>query len=95
MTNKDNDVNDNGTIVDEGLVSSTCQFCGVTFGSGSELSLHYKEKHPERIGEEAGRDFEDTTDKLKAGAKAIASKLEDPGRDLTAEYAKKKAEEGV
>ena len=41
--------NDNKFSAD--LVSSTCQFCGESFGS-MELSLHYKEKNSEEIGEE-------------------------------------------
>jgi len=32
------------------LTSYTCQFCGASFGRGTELSLHYKEKHPEDVG---------------------------------------------
>jgi hypothetical protein len=35
------------------LVSSTCQFCGESFSRGTDLSLHYKEKHSEEIGKEA------------------------------------------
>jgi hypothetical protein len=35
------------------LVSSTCQFCGKSFGRGTDLSLHYKEEHSEEIGKEA------------------------------------------
>jgi hypothetical protein len=34
------------------LVSSTCQFCGASFGRPNDLSLHYKEKHPDEIGKE-------------------------------------------
>jgi hypothetical protein len=42
---------------------------------------------------EVGRDLEDTGDKIKAGAKAMGAKLEDPDRDVGAQYEKKKAEE--
>jgi hypothetical protein len=42
---------------------------------------------------EAERDLEDAGDKLKAGARAVGAKLEDPDRDLGAQYEKKKAEE--
>jgi len=42
---------------------------------------------------EAERDLEDTGDKIKAGAKAMGAKMEDPDRDLGAQYEKKKAEE--
>jgi hypothetical protein len=44
---------------------------------------------------EAERDFEDVGDKMKAGAKAMGAKLEDPDRDLGAQYEKKKAEENL
>jgi hypothetical protein len=36
---------------------------------------------------------EDTFDKLKAGAKAVAKKVTDPDRDLGAEYEKEKGKE--
>ena len=42
---------------------------------------------------EAERDLEDAGDKMKAGAKAMGAKMEDPDRDLDAQYEKKKAEE--
>jgi hypothetical protein len=42
---------------------------------------------------EAERDLEDAGDKMKAGAKAMGAKMEDPDRDLGAQYEKKKAEE--
>src|SRR5215216_2858146 len=42
---------------------------------------------------EAERDLEDAGDKMKAGAKAIGAKMEDPDRDMGAQYEKKKAEE--
>jgi hypothetical protein len=42
---------------------------------------------------EAERDLEDVGDKMKAGAKAMGAKMEDPDRDLDAQYEKKKAEE--
>ena len=42
---------------------------------------------------EAERDLEDAGDKMKAGAKAMSAKVEDPDRDLGAQYEKKKAEE--
>ena len=42
---------------------------------------------------EAERDLEDAGDKMKAGAKAMGAKMEDPDRDLSAQYEKKKAEE--
>lgn len=35
-------------------------------------------------------EVEDTFDKLKAGAKAIAEKVTDPGKDLEEEYQKEK-----
>jgi hypothetical protein len=33
------------------LASYTCQFCGMTFSRGTDLSLHNMEKHSDRIGE--------------------------------------------
>ncbi len=42
---------------------------------------------------EAKQDFKDAGDKIKAGAKAMGSKMEDPDRDMGAQYEKKKAEE--
>lgn len=38
-------------------------------------------------------EVEDTFDKLKAGAKAVAKKVTDPGKDLGAEYNKEKGKE--
>jgi hypothetical protein len=42
---------------------------------------------------EARQDLEDAGNKMKAGAKAMGAKMEDPDRDMGAEYEKKKAEE--
>ena len=36
------------------------------------------------------RDLEDVGDKVKAGAKAVANKVDDAGRDLEAEYTAKR-----
>jgi hypothetical protein len=44
---------------------------------------------------EAERDLEDAGDKMKAGARAMGAKIEDPDRDLGAQYEKKKAEEKI
>jgi hypothetical protein len=38
-------------------------------------------------------EIEDTFDKLKAGAKAVAKKVTDPGKDLGDEYQKEKSKE--
>jgi hypothetical protein len=38
-------------------------------------------------------EVEDTFDKLKAGAKAVAKKVTDPDKDLGAEYEKEKGKE--
>ena len=35
------------------LVSSTCQFCGESFGRPNDLSLHFEEKNSDEIGKEA------------------------------------------
>jgi hypothetical protein len=45
--------NNNNSKFSADLVSSTCQFCGESFGRPNDLSLHYKEKHSEEIGKEA------------------------------------------
>ncbi len=37
--------------------------------------------------------MEDAGDKMKAGVKAMGAKMEDPDRDMGAQYEKKKAEE--
>jgi hypothetical protein len=42
---------------------------------------------------EAERDLGDAGDKIKAGAKAMGAKMENPDRDLGTQYEKKKAEE--
>lgn len=42
---------------------------------------------------EAGEELEDAEDKVKAGAKAVANKLEDPDKDIDSEYQKEKTEE--
>jgi hypothetical protein len=46
----------------------------------------------ERKGE-AERTLEDTGDKIQAGAKALGKKIEDPDKDLGAEYEKEKFKE--
>jgi hypothetical protein len=42
---------------------------------------------------DAENDLEDVGDKIKAGAKAVGSKIKDPDKDLGAEYEKKKLKE--
>ncbi len=42
---------------------------------------------------EARRDAEDTGDKIKAGAKALGKKVEDPDKDLNTKYEKEKFKE--
>jgi hypothetical protein len=42
---------------------------------------------------EAEQDLEDAGDKIKAGARAMGAKMDDPDRDLGAQYEKKKTEE--
>ena len=44
------------------MASYTCQFCGMVFARGSELSLHNKEKHLDEIGSE-GEEEEKSTDR--------------------------------
>ena len=43
--------------------------------------------------DEAGEKLEDAGDKVKAGAKAVVNKAEDPDKDLDSEYQKEKIEE--
>jgi hypothetical protein len=40
-------------------------------------------------------DLEDTGDKIKAAAKAVGKKIEDPDRDLEIEYNKEKVKEEI
>ncbi|HEV8404462.1 MAG TPA: hypothetical protein VGQ13_01020 [Nitrososphaera sp.] len=42
---------------------------------------------------EAEKDLEDAADKVQAGAKALANKARDSGRDLNWEYKKEKLKE--
>jgi hypothetical protein len=42
---------------------------------------------------EVEKDLEDASDKVKAGAKAVANKAKDAGRDLDWEYRKEKLKE--
>lgn len=42
---------------------------------------------------EAEKDLEDASDKVKAGAKAVANKARDAGKDLDWEYRKEKLKE--
>ena len=42
---------------------------------------------------EAERDLEDAGDKVQAGAKAVANKAKEAGRDLDAEYQNEKLKE--
>lgn len=42
---------------------------------------------------ETERDLEDAGDKIKAGARALGKKAEDPDRDLGTEYEKEKFKE--
>jgi hypothetical protein len=42
---------------------------------------------------EGEKDVEDAGDKIKAGAKALGKKVEDPDRDLGTEYEKEKFKE--
>lgn len=44
-----NKKDDDGKI-DAGLVSYTCQFCDVSFDRGTDLALHYKARHLDRVG---------------------------------------------
>jgi len=44
---------------------------------------------------ETERDLEDAGDKIKAGAKAVGNKINDPDKDLGTEYDKEKFKEKV
>ena len=54
-----------------------------------------KEEVKREVGtkSEAKGDLQDAGDKMKAGAKAMGAKMEDPDRDVDAQYEKKKTEE--
>ena len=38
--------------ISAGLVFDRCQFCGATFNRADQLSLHYKEEHLDKMGQE-------------------------------------------
>jgi len=57
-----------------------------------KLTSSYEETK-NREYNEAGEELEDAGDKVKAGAKAVANKVEDPDKDLDSEYQKEKIEE--
>lgn len=66
----------------------------VTWG-GPDGSTISSEKSADRAAKEESEvrsDMESIGDKMKAGAKAIGSKMKDPDRDLKTEYQKKKEE---
>jgi hypothetical protein len=72
-------------------VMTTVLFCAMTINKQivSMCSLKYYVDHPKCMAEEV----EDTFDKLKAGAKAVAKKVTDPSSDIGAEYEKEKGNE--
>lgn len=61
-------------------------------------NIEVKKKVEYKVGDgkdDAERGLEDAGDKIKAGAKAVASKIDDPDRDLGAEYRKEKLKEKI
>lgn len=50
IENKDDGDDNNNSKVDTGLVSYTCQFCNALFDRGTDLALHYKARHLDRMG---------------------------------------------
>ncbi len=54
-----------------------------------------KEEMKREVDTESGvkGEMKDAGDKMKAGAKAVGAKMEDPDRDTGAQYEKKKTEE--
>jgi len=69
----------------------------VTWGDPIESTLTtergYDRGRAEKVESKVTSDVEGIGGKMKAGAKAVESKIKDPDRDLETEYQKKKAEE--
>ena len=64
----------------------------------SEEPLNRKDDVQEDVGDTAENvedSLDEAGDKMKAGAKAMASKISDPDRDMGTEYDKEKLKEGA
>jgi len=62
----------------------------------SEEPLNRKDDVQEDVGDTAENvedSLDEAGDKIKAGAKAMANKIDDPGRDMSTEYNKEKLKE--
>ena len=53
------------------------------------------ERDAKTTADEAKKTHDEAGDKIKAGAKAVGNKLEDPDRDLDTEYDKEKINEDL
>jgi|GEM_PF-1899714 hypothetical protein len=72
------------------IISSRYMSCitkDVTMADEFEVKIRKKS--------EAEKDLEDASDKVKAGAKAVANKVREAGRDLELEYRKEKLKEKI
>jgi hypothetical protein len=63
--------------------------------NGRNRSKEEKAEHKVDRKSKIERDLKDVWDKIKAGAKAVANKVDDAGRDLEAEYRKEKVKENL
>lgn len=64
----------------------------------SEEPLNRKDDLEQDVGEaadETGDTLDEAGDKIKAGAKAVANKIQDPDKDTGTEYDKEKFKEDV
>ena len=59
----------------------------------TEVEVEEAKSDVEEGLEDAGEGLEDASDKVQAGAKAVAKKVADPDKDLETEYQKEKIEE--
>jgi hypothetical protein len=60
-----------------------------------EVEIEKKVEYKVNKKSEAERDLEDAANKVKAGAKAVANKMDNPDRDLNSEYQKEKLRDNV
>ncbi len=60
-----------------------------------ETEVEKKVEYKVNRKSETERDLEDAAGKVKAGAKAVVNKMDDPDRDLDSEYQKEKIRESI
>lgn len=65
------------------------------YESKEERELKEAQADTEDALDDAGEELEDAGNKVKAGAKAVGTKIADPDRDLETEYQKEKFKEKV